>query len=516
MGLGQLNLKTRSAANEATGSRLAPQTRRNARLNLAASVLAKQAAVYLLLALAGLHSSPAKTHPVPLEPNTDAAKCITCHEDKTKGKSVHSAIATGCLSCHEVRVNKDVTRIKLTAVTPVKLCLQCHTDKDASQAKGRVHSPAVRDCLKCHDAHASDLKNQLLKATDAAGKDSNLCLQCHNTGLNVPANGSRHAALDGGCETCHVTHKTGASAEAEFRYHLTKASPALCTECHDPKDAQIVKAHQGQPIEKADCLTCHDPHQSAAPKLMREFMHSPFESKSCDTCHQPAKDGKVVLTAASTKELCVTCHDEQAKQIQSAKVQHPGAQGDCTDCHSPHAGRTPGLIRPDPVNACLACHSDQAELQKKGHLHQPAFEQGCSTCHEPHGGSNPKLLRAKSENQLCLECHGPEAVPAKLEKEHLVAIFDGKVKLPENYFGKVSTLPLKYGLGHPTSHHPVQDVVDPATSKVVAAINCATCHQPHASAKAGLLVKDQANNMDFCKTCHANGLDLKTVRGAGN
>ena len=60
---------------------------------------------------------------------------------------------------------------------------------------------------------------------------------------------------------------------------------------------------------------------------MREFMHSPFESKSCDTCHQPAKDGKVVLTAASVKELCVTCHDERPKKIQNAKVQHPGAQG---------------------------------------------------------------------------------------------------------------------------------------------------------------------------------------------
>ena len=56
----------------------------------------------------------AKEHPVPLEKNVDAAKCLECHEDKTKGKAVHSAIATGCLSCHEVRVNKDITRIKLT------------------------------------------------------------------------------------------------------------------------------------------------------------------------------------------------------------------------------------------------------------------------------------------------------------------------------------------------------------------------------------------------------------------
>src|SRR5579864_7336556 len=53
----------------------------------------------------------AKEHPVPLDKNVDSAKCLECHEDKTKGKAVHSAIATGCLSCHEVRVNRDITRV---------------------------------------------------------------------------------------------------------------------------------------------------------------------------------------------------------------------------------------------------------------------------------------------------------------------------------------------------------------------------------------------------------------------
>jgi predicted CXXCH cytochrome family protein len=459
-------------------------------------------------------TAAAKTHPVPLDAKTDAKKCLECHEDKTKGKSVHSAISSGCLSCHELRVNKDVTRIKLTTATPIKLCLQCHADKDANTVKGHVHSPAVRDCLKCHDPHTSANKFQLVKATSGEGKDNNLCLSCHSIGINTPKKGSRHAALDMGCETCHTTHKTSASAAAEFRNHLTKASPALCIDCHDPKDAAIAKAHQNQPMEKADCLTCHDPHQSDAPKLLQAFRHSPFEEKACDSCHQPAKDGKVVLAAKTTKELCATCHDEQAKKIEAAKVQHPGAQGDCTDCHSPHAGNSPGFIRPDAVNACLNCHTDQAALQKKGHLHQPVFEQGCATCHEPHGGENPKLLRTADVNKLCLECHGPESEPKKLEKEHLVAIFDSKVRLPEDYFKKVPILPLKYGIGHPTEQHPVSNVTNIQT-KAITQMNCLTCHQPHASAKAGLLAKDQANNMDFCKTCHTNGLNLKAVTIGG-
>jgi predicted CXXCH cytochrome family protein len=465
-----------------------------------------------VLALAVLPAL-ANTHPVPLDRNVDSAKCLECHEDKTKGKSVHSAIATGCLSCHEVRVNKDVTRIKLTTTTPYSLCLTCHSDKDAAQIKGTVHPPAVRDCLKCHDPHTADNKNQLLKPT-AGDKKDNLCLACHNQGVDTPPNGSRHAALDMGCDTCHVIHKTGAEPTAENQFHLTKAVLALCVDCHDPKDAALQKAHQNQPFGTANCISCHDPHQSARPKLMAAFLHSPFAEKNCGTCHAPAQDGKVVLSKANVKDLCVTCHSDKAEQIEKAKVQHPGAAGDCTDCHNPHASAQPGLPATDAVSICVTCHADVGDLRKKRVRHQPAFQQGCATCHEPHGGENSHLLRADNVNALCLECHGPNAEPKKLESEHLVAIFDGKVKLPENYFAKVPILPLKYDIGHPTERHPVSDVMNPKT-KTLVSMNCLTCHQPHAGNDLGMLVKDQKNDMNFCKSCHVNGLDLSDVKIGG-
>ena len=466
--------------------------------------------VAYLLAIAILPAA-AKTHPVPLDKNVDSAKCLECHEDKSKGKAVHSAIATGCLSCHEVRVNKDVTRIKLTTTVPYKLCLTCHADKDAAQIKGTIHKPAVRDCLTCHDPHTSDNKFQLLKPMSGEKKD-NLCLTCHNQGVNVPEKGSRHAALDMGCDTCHVTHKTGAELTLDNRFHLTKAVPALCLDCHDVKDAGLQKAHQNQPFGTANCLTCHDAHSSATPKLMAKFLHPPFAEKSCDTCHAPAKDGKVVLTQPTAKELCVTCHADKAEQIEKAKVQHPGAAGDCTDCHNPHAGNSPGFVQPDPVSACLTCHSDQAEQGKKAHLHQPAFQQGCATCHEPHGGENQHLLRSASVNTLCLECHGPDRSPNKLEAQHLVTILDGKIRLPEDYFTarNVPILPLEYGAGHPTERHPISDVTDIKT-KTITPMNCLTCHQPHSGAENGMLVKDQAPNMDFCRKCHSNPLDLNQM-----
>lgn len=444
-------------------------------------------------------------HPVPLEPNTDPKKCLECHEDKTKGKSVHSAMAMGCTTCHEIRVNKDITRVKLTTTTPRSLCLSCHADKDADTLKGTVHPPAVRDCLKCHDPHASDNKNQLLKPASGE-KGKNLCLDCHTQGVNVPEKGSRHAALDMGCDTCHITHKTGEVGKVEFDNHLTKAPPALCLDCHDAKDEALIKAHQGQPFATANCLQCHDPHQSAQPKLMAAFTHPPFAEKSCDTCHAPAKDGKVVLTNADTKALCVTCHSDEAEKIDKAKVPHPGAQGECIACHNPHAGNSPGFLQPDPVSACLICHSDQAEQFKKAHLHQPAFKQSCAICHEPHGGENEHLLRTRKPQDVCLECHGPDTPePKKLEAEHVYTIFNGTVKLPEDYFkkNKVVVLPLKFGRGHPLEGHPVSDIIDPTdVTKVKTKIDCLSCHQPHSSAQPDLLVKDQANNSVFCASCH--------------
>ena len=475
---------------------------------LGVAQMAKMLGCLALLTLAVTRPMLAARHPVQLAPNTDAAKCLECHEDKTKGKAVHSAMKMGCLSCHEVRVSKEATHVKLITATPSALCFTCHSDKNSSGIKGHVHPPAVRDCLKCHDPHSSANKNQLVKLTSGGTAQENLCLSCHSVGVDVPKGGSRHAALDMGCDTCHVIHKTGDPAQREFADHLTKGSPQLCADCHDVTGEDLRKAHQNQPFGSADCLSCHAPHESNSPKLMQAFLHNPFESKSCDSCHQPAKDGKVVLTAADSKAVCLTCHEDEAKQIASAKVQHPGAQGDCTACHNPHAGRQPGFLQPDSVAACLTCHSDQAAEFKKQHLHQPAYGQACSICHVAHGNDNANLLRVADVNTLCLECHGPDApAPQKLEKERLIAIYDGKVKLPEDYFKNISVLPLQYGRGHPTEGHPVSTVLNTKTKKA-SSLNCLSCHQPHASANVGLLVKDQEPNMAFCKTCHSEGMLL--------
>jgi predicted CXXCH cytochrome family protein len=454
----------------------------------------------------------AAKHPVPLDPNTDPAKCLECHADKTKGNSVHSAMQMGCLACHEIRVIKsrdkkreDVTRVKLIQATPTSQCVTCHDNIKTSAGNSVVHAPVGRNCLTCHDPHVAANKYQLKKAPSGDAKE-NLCLACHNEGLNVPKEGSRHAALDMGCDTCHVTHKTGSADKLENRAHLKKDTPALCLDCHDVADKQLTAAHHNQPFATADCLTCHEAHQSNRPKLAQRFQHAPFESGSCDTCHADAKNGKVVLTQADTRALCVTCHDEQAKQIASAKVQHPGAQGECISCHSPHAGGFPYLLSPNPVTICENCHSEQADMhKKKAVLHPAAFRDGCYTCHDGHGGDRPNLLRAQG-NALCLECHSPRRKAEVDAKAGIMTIFAGSVQLPANYFATFQPLDLqKYDtIGHPTGSHPVSATIDRSDPEKKRPMTCLSCHVPHAGAARGMYVTESAANMPLCGKCHTN------------
>ena len=466
------------------------------------SLVQKLAQVVLWAAFSVIPLQAAK-HPTPLQEDADAAKCLECHEEKSHGNSVHTAVAVGCLSCHEVRVAGDVTRVKLKTATVGSLCLQCHENKKAVAGQSSLHPPSASGCIQCHDPHASTNRNHTLKPL-SGGKSENLCLKCHAIGLNISEKGSRHAALDTGCDSCHVIHKTGKPGTLESEFHQLKDPRARCVECHDVKTEAIVNTHHGQPLEGSNCLSCHDMHQSDGPKLVQRFAHSPFAGNSCDICHLAPIDGKIVLTKASSKELCLSCHEETAEKIQNAKVQHAGAKGNCLGCHDPHAGNRPGFVSPDPVSACTKCHRTQAKLQStKKFLHGAAFGSGCPTCHESHGGENSHLLRTKTANSLCLECHGPDSKGTPGKVANTITIFNGSVRLPESYFNTVPAIAIKYGIGHPIERHPVVDRMDPEdVTKVRIAFNCSSCHQPHASAERNLLVKDQANNLMFCAGCH--------------
>jgi len=112
-------------------------------------------------------------HPIQLEKNVDAAKCLECHEDKSKGTHVHSAIAMGCTTCHESHGSVNPRMLTRSRVSQV--CLECHSNlpqmKSTSAAGGvsppafhNLNIPRFQNCTICHSkVHGSYADRNLLR-----------------------------------------------------------------------------------------------------------------------------------------------------------------------------------------------------------------------------------------------------------------------------------------------------------------------------------------------------------------
>lgn len=434
--------------------------------------------------------------------SADFESCTQCHAEKAKGPTIHAALQIGCSACHGVTQEDDRTNVVLTT-DGNDLCFTCHDDKRPNPTSLFGHSPIRKECCTlCHDPHSSSSPRLLRLPADVLEAGKNLCLGCHK---NIEAQinkRNRHAAVDTGCSTCHETHRSEPSGTAQSTFHLAKPQPELCLECHDATDKSLQTAHLKQPFEKARCTECHNPHGSDQAKLLNNYVHPPFAEKQCDLCHEAAKDGRVVLSEGARRDLCLTCHSNIQERMEQAKFKHAPLSSDagCVSCHSPHAATYPHQIRRDPVALCLNCHSDQARARAtKAHLHAPVFSMSCLICHEEHGGDRPRRLRAET-NTLCLECHGQQAIKI-VQATGPVELFGGKVKLPAKPFNDIRWLQLGADgkRGHPFANHPVSE--EPEKGKP--AINCLTCHLPHAAdGNQALLVTEQASESTLCVRCH--------------
>ena len=108
----------------------------------------------LLLLLPSAMQASAIEHPgiVPM-----GANCSSCHANKTRGKSVHSAMLLSCTVCHLAQTEGDMTTLNL-AWPKEKICSACHEGSVELQQ----HSPVVEgQCVDCHDTHSSRRRSLL-------------------------------------------------------------------------------------------------------------------------------------------------------------------------------------------------------------------------------------------------------------------------------------------------------------------------------------------------------------------
>jgi predicted CXXCH cytochrome family protein len=211
-------------------------------------------------------------HPVSLPSNVDASKCSECHSDIGKGKYVHSAMAMGCTTCHQVDNQNGTTQIVL--VSPVtQLCITCH----ALASEKILHGPYKSgDCVVCHSPHASDYLNH----TWVSAQD--ICVGCH-AAARLKVNRKKGTATVPWGITLTLDQMKGL-LYLGLNSTLTANHPV---EGHPVSGPNTAVGPGAPPIS---CLSCHKPHASNYANLLPKTPPDPA-MKLCKSC-----------------SLCVDCH----------------------------------------------------------------------------------------------------------------------------------------------------------------------------------------------------------------
>jgi predicted CXXCH cytochrome family protein len=215
--------------------------------------------------------------------------CLQCHEELTKGKTVHAAVAMGCPTCHSAIDAREIPHRKknriskgLSSAQP-QLCFGCH---DESHFKGKVvHAAIGKRCTGCHNPHSSN-HSKLLTADPPY-----LCYACHDKTVFTKKNVHAPAAK-GQCTACHAPH---ASDNASL---LEKPLQQLCNDCHPGKaDGRHILSGYG----------INNVHPTRG-RLDPSRTNKDF---SCISCHSPhSSNGKALLATESTngRDVCLKCH----------------------------------------------------------------------------------------------------------------------------------------------------------------------------------------------------------------
>jgi DmsE family decaheme c-type cytochrome len=248
--------------------------------------------------------------------------CAACHEDETSSfkntTHAHSWKATtACEQCHGDATKHleaggaagTIVSMRGKSANEVSAtCMNCH-EKVGEQAHGKLseHYRAGVACITCHDVHPSDehklAMNTVGKSAMLKGKQTELCLSCHNTQsaeFNMPAH---HRVKEGvvECSSCHNPHGT------TFEHQLRADTKTLCVTCHQDKRGPFVFEHNAQALD--GCMACHESHGSGARNLLKD---------------------------RDPRTLCVSCHSKET----GVGVPHSRGNfslqtsGDCTRCHA--------------------------------------------------------------------------------------------------------------------------------------------------------------------------------------
>lgn len=277
--------------------------------------------------------------------------CRTCHADPAN-RMADGPHGEECLTCHKMHSWRPGET--LWAGEPTEhddpadaVCMQCHDEtswaRDEDRPEHAVLHPRTSSkdpdqrmrCGTCHDPHAGETANALLRHADAATPAA-VCLECHPTvkpistsmhsqQIMARATGTEEPSV---CGPCHAVHATEtATAEklwaAPMAGEGTTAAERRCRGCHNvkgparpPKNTfdhprAPLQAFDWKSLKTADepipvvpngqitCRTCHLPH--GRPNVL---------PATATTTQRAA--AKPMIRTGLAQRLCAKCHGYNA------------------------------------------------------------------------------------------------------------------------------------------------------------------------------------------------------------
>ena len=188
-----------------------------------------------------------------------------------------------------------------------------------------------------------------------------------------------------------------------------------------------------------------------APKKATKTTKAKATKTKQDTTKE-SKESRFRLKPGAQQQVCLTCHADFEDKLKKQFVHTPVVKAGCTACHNPHTTKFPKQLSAEASRICFNCHEGILPKNARS-THKVVLEGKCILCHDPHSAEYRANLR-KEGNGLCYDCH----------KDKAEAIAKVKFK-----------------------HKPVEK-------------GCVSCHNPHASANASALLKDDPPSL--CKGCH--------------
>jgi predicted CXXCH cytochrome family protein len=309
-------------------------------------------------------------HPAPVDGKvglTEAtvdALCYNCHtnfkEEISGAGSRHKLLSQSnrsCMECHDPHAANQEYDLK----RPVQeLCVSCHDEPPKQTTQGGaplltaegsnlqylklsskyVHKPAIKSCLICHNAHASDFPKELRVSMH------DLCMGCHGPNAEKIVQSTQPFPLFNGLVS--LPPKTFEKLKqfelsGKYVHEPVNVSCALCHDAHASDYSDEVYA----PVTDL-CLACHGANGI---RMIRSTQ--PF----------PLFGGKVSVPPKSFDQITVL-------NLHNGIFGHPTAghpvfvaatkdkpELDCITCHASHSASTgPKLLSSDKEATCAKCH----------------------------------------------------------------------------------------------------------------------------------------------------------------